>query len=105
MGTDVRPSSGVATDFRLGVSGRTVSQGNPYQKLKSPRISATFFELATKQHLKIFYLIFISISAPKSGGVDTPGFQKWGCRDTPDTPGGDAPGDNSTATVIGPPGL
>ena len=35
--------SGVATDFRLGVSGRTVSQGNPYQKLKSHRILANIF--------------------------------------------------------------
>ena len=44
-------------------------------------------------------LMLIQFSAKKcivkSGGVDPPGFQKWGGQDTPDPPVGDAPDHSS----------
>ena len=68
------------------MSGRTVSQGNPYQKLKSPRISATiFFERSTKQDLKIFSLILFRFRRPKVGVLTPPVFKSGGVA-TPPTP-------------------
>ena len=78
--------AGPMRQFPAGFRGRrfrlTVSQGNPNPKLKSRRISPTIFLENTKTRFKyLFYLISISISAPKNGGSTPLFFFKCGGQD------------------------
>ena len=104
-------SSDVATDFLPGGgdagSGLTVSQGNPYPKLKSCRISPSILLANTKQDFNIFiYLpnLYFNFRAQKWRGRPPPGFHKCGGQDPcdPPPPGGDAPGSASLRPIRAP---